>query len=263
MYLRSKNILSSGRARWANNHCEKSEEQKFVTTEQLRSMLKAIETDKSNDSRIRDYAIIYCGFYLALRVGEAVLLRRDHFRLLDRGKVFIPTLKRGVRVPCECSCGRKYRVAALRIGELWPCPRCGKRHKVTYNGPPIDHSPPEIAPYMVEDEVAEYIGAYIKSGMSQEQDCLFGMARMPQTPASDWTLERIFATYAANAGLGNEYSFHALRHGRGMQLWQQFHDLKLIQSMLRHKDIAAAQIYAHLDPQRRDEYKARLSEVHV
>lgn len=197
----------------------------------------------------RDHCAIYLGYYLGLRIGEAAILARDSFRMLsDDGTALIRTLKQTARIRHTCArCERSCRVSAGRIGQNHTCPRCGEVNPVRKPyGKEIDPTPPEKSPPVVERPVRNYILDYMTNVMRLGQDWFFE-AQSPEH-VSTRQLSRIFATYVHAAGLSLNYSWHALRHGRGMYLWTRFKDVLMVRDGLRQKSITSAEIYAHFDP---------------
>lgn len=58
-------------------------------------------------------------------------------------------------------------------------------------------------------------------------------------------LRRCFAYYRDRAGLNRHYSFHALRHFRGVQLYKRFKDPQLVKESLRHRRLSSTEVYIH------------------
>ena len=65
-------------------------------------------------------------------------------------------------------------------------------------------------------------------------------------PITRQSAHRTFKYYAKLAGLSPAYSFHALRHFRGVQVYQETRDPKLCQQALRHANLASTEPYIHL-----------------
>ncbi len=74
-------------------------------------------------------------------------------------------------------------------------------------------------------------------------------------PLSRQGLYKIVQRHAASAGLAHKMSPHTLRHSFATHLLAGGCDLRSLQEMLGHADIATTQIYTHLSPDRlRDVY---------
>lgn len=223
---------------------EKPDEGKFLTQEQVWTILNTIEKSKT-PYWMRDHAAIFFGFYFGLRITEACRLTRATFRFAGSGQVKIMTLKQTPRVECVCKCKRVFRVSARRMGKKVKCSQCGCSLPVPVRE--VNMNPPEKSPPVVEKHVLEYAKNYIAT-LPEGQEYLFTPRHNPAKPLSPRTMHSIFITHAAAAGLGPEYSWHALRHGRGLAVWSAFRDVKKVQEFLRHKHISASERYVHLDP---------------
>ena len=232
---------------------EKTEREKFISVEEVGVLLDTIEHSDAKH-RVRDHAAIFMGFFFALRCGEACLLTREDFRDLERGLVRIPTLKAMKRIPHHCGqCGCRRRVGQSKIGRMHKCGRCGHRARVEYNGR-VDTIIPRKSPSVVEKHVLAYVREYLDS-LPEDQEYLFQGS--PGKPLSRSSMHNIFNYWVTEAGLPPIYSFHALRHGRCVLLWDVSKDPKLIQDVARHKGILA-DVYAHMSERRRAEYLDQL-----
>ena len=63
-------------------------------------------------------------------------------------------------------------------------------------------------------------------------------------------IERAFTAQAQQSGLGQAVHPHMLRHSFASHLLQSSGDLRAVQDMLGHAQIATTQVYTHLDFQR-------------
>lgn len=248
-YLNNKGFEHAG-------HQPKVPRQRFLTQAQIKAILDAVQKSE-NKFKQRDFALIFFGYYLGLRVGEVVMLSRDTFRDADEGLVYVRTLKAAPRVPHTCKeCGRRCRVAVSRHNTELQCANCGHKNVV--------HVPqnlrekevnPEKTPPAVETKVLEFAQDYLKNQMRPDQFWLF------ESPSTDPKLRgkfhiatsyarRIFNTYVQAAGLDPEFSWHSLRHGRGVFVYERFNDVQQVREMLRQKSLGAAEIYIHMSPAR-------------
>jgi integrase len=240
-------------------HVEKAEEHVYLTVPQFHSILEAITADKNNNpSWRRDWYAIYFGFYLALRSGEAGLLERNNFRMLNNGKLMIRTLKIFPKAECICrKCNRRVMVSSLKISKKHRCASCGALTKVGGDAK-FDRTPPEMSVTIMEREVLQRIRGYMNEAMGPDQRWFFEPEKRPGTHISPWTAEQIFALYARKAGLPPEYSWHSLRHGRGVYLYKKTKDPKVVQNVLRHKDAKTSQLYIDLDAESKAQYSSAL-----
>jgi len=242
-----------------NTKVKKIDPEKFLSAEQVAQILDAVVRSDEPNKR-RDHAAIYLGYHFGLRVGEACLLERDTFRHIDRGIAHIRTLKNIERIPYYChnpECNRRRRVAAYRAGSEFPCAHCGTVNKVPVPHRVIDKNPPEKEPPIIESQVCDYVKDYLDNVMRPNQRWLFESS--PSVHMSSRQLSRVFNTYLELAGLPSIYSWHALRHGRGVLIWERFQDPVMVRDMLRQKSISSAEIYMHMSPQRIEEARQKLS----
>lgn len=262
-YLQSKGLEFRG-------HQKKAGSEWSMTQQQLKKVL--IEVEKSaeefNQNWKRDHGLIYLGYWLGLRIGEACILERRHFsRLFDQGTVSIPTLKNIERIPVQCpKCSKKFRVKSTRNGEMFFCNVCRSETVEIHTDRDISQMIPEkdipIIPEHVQDYILKYIGA-------MRPDQRWMLETRPPRKKADGSLAsakhisnsyaaKIFYTYTMRAGLPPNFSFHSLRHGQGMiaASWSNG-DLVATMKQLRHSSTQMAQRYVDLDPERKDELRKK------
>jgi site-specific recombinase XerD len=236
---------------------KKQSAEMFLTSEQVKKILDTIISDPDNPNRLRDHCAVFCGFSFGMRIAETVLLSRESFRDIAHGVAHLRTLKQSERISHACKCGRKSRVALSRAGQTLECSRCGAANPVKSNGK-VYTGPPEKEPPVIERHVLAYVAEYIES-MPLDQNWLFiGYSKDHHMCASN--LRKIFAHYVMAAGLNPVYSWHALRHGRGMLVYERFEDLVMVRDMLRQKSTKTAEIYARISPRRAAEARALLEQ---
>lgn len=64
-------------------------------------------------------------------------------------------------------------------------------------------------------------------------------------PLSTRQVGRLFRYYAKLAGLNRAYSVKALRHFRGLRLYEQTKDPQLVKDQLRHRRMSSTEVYIH------------------
>lgn len=62
---------------------------------------------------------------------------------------------------------------------------------------------------------------------------------------------RLFKRIVLKAGLNPRFSYHSLRHYRGLRLWQSTRDMKFVQLQLRHASMRHTPRYVHMDEKSR------------
>lgn len=242
---------------FSSRNPEKSSKEKLLTQDQVQLILEAVIRENGPDMH-RDHAMIYLGFHFALRVGEVVKLTRETFRDIDKDEAHIKTLKSSDRIQFTCHhCHRRRRLALNRSGQKYTCGGCGKESPVPESKNKNAQSLPEKSPPAIEVEVIEYVKDYIKNHMKEDQNYLF---ETNAGPISKSYVSRIFGHYVNKAGLSLIYSWHALRHGRGVFLWERFTDLVMVRDMLRQKSLSSAEVYVHMSPKRTEEIRNKLSQ---
>lgn len=244
-YLKTKGLLSGQNP--------KTERERYLLPSEVRKILAAIQADGVGDKPRnpdwrRDHAAVFLGYYLGLRCGEAVLLERQHFRDLSKGVVYVPTLKSGERLRVVCrGCGKAQTVASRRSGQAYKC-RCGESTVVKATAKATADGPVEKVPAVIEASVLRYAKSYLEQ-LPDKRWLLYsnhgdGHLKVRQ-------LNTVFSTYASRAKLSAKYSWHALRHGRGVALWASTRDQVVVRDGLRQRSLDSTARYVHLDPIRK------------
>ena len=69
---------------------------------------------------------------------------------------------------------------------------------------------------------------------------------------------QLFKQYAGLAGLGREYSVHALRHSMAVHALDAGLATEDVRDLLRHRKLSTTEVYANLSTRRRSDYLGRL-----
>lgn len=114
----------------------------------------------------------------------------------------------------------------------------------------------------------EAIQAYLKSRKDMDEPLFVGLsmvglkqdgsmgARGKVTRLTPRSIERLVKYYAIKAGISKKVTPHSLRHSFATDLLQNGADIRSVQMMLGHTNIATTQIYTHVtDRQLRDIHK--------
>jgi len=103
----------------------------------------------------------------------------------------------------------------------------------------------ETAIYAVTQYLAHERPALLKNGPAAEL-----LLSRSGRPLSRRDVHNVVRRYARRAGLPAAIHPHTLRHGFATALLQNGADLRSVQTMLGHADIATTQVYTHVDPNR-------------
>ncbi len=184
----------------------------FLSAEELERIL--IQPKTSDETGLRDKAILELLFSSGMRVSELVGLDREHMNL--KRKEFMVRGK-----------GQKDR------------------------------------PIFISDQAAHWINNYLKI-RSDNMKPLFIRYSGAQEETQDGdfmrltarSVQRIVKKYALMAGVTKKVSPHTLRHSFATDLLMNGADIRSVQSMLGHSNIATTQIYTHItDPHLKDVHK--------
>ena len=190
---------------------------KFLDRDQLERLLA--QPDISKDQGLRDKAIMELLFSTGLRVSELCKLNRDQINL-ERGEFGI--IGKG---------GRARVVFLSDRAKLWLNRYFEKRYD-PFN--PI----------------------FIRMRGSDKPDLEVG-ANGEKMRLTSRSVQRIVEKYVRKARLPIKATPHALRHSFATDLLSNGADLRSVQELLGHKNVATTQIYTHVtNAQLRDVHKA-------
>ena len=261
-YLTSKGLGIHG-------HVKKTDAERVLSQDQWRAILAAVEANKLKFPKWkRDYTALYLGMMFGLRIGEVVLLQRRHFADLEASdSAHIPTLKRSERINASCHgsvldgkpCKQHMHFSASRAGQKFWCHNCGTEGIVPTPIKAPQTGVVDVDPPVIEEAVVAYVVDYMNNHMRPDQEWLIEGHKGKRI--TNGFMSKIFNTYCKLAGISAKYSFHSLRHGRGVLLYSRFQDLLLVRDCLRQKDMKSAQVYVGLDLEKTQEYKRKLNRI--
>lgn len=118
-------------------------------------------------------------------------------------------------------------------------------------------------PVFISDEAAHYIGHYLEKRSDSSPALFIRYGGHKQTDTSGdhlrltpRSVQRLVSRYAVLAGITKQVSPHTLRHSFATDLLMNGADIRSVQAMLGHSNIATTQIYTHVtDPYLRDIHK--------
>jgi site-specific recombinase XerD len=188
---------------------------KFLALDQIEKLL--LSPDTSHNIGMRDRAILEVLFSTGLRVAELAALNKDQLKLKNDTK----DLELGIT-------GKGGRARTIYFSERTV--KWLKEYLKTRN----------------DDDKALFIN--YKSGKLETES----PAPKRLTPRS---IERIMEKYSKIAGLPIMATPHTMRHSYATDLLNQGVDIRTVQELLGHQNIATTQIYTHVT-------NKRLREVH-
>lgn len=194
---------------------QKSQERKveFLTAEELQDIVKHIGTDDISD--LRDRAIILTIYSTGLRVSELTALDIKNVNLDTMEFVILGK-------------GRKVRVVYLTE---WAC---------------------EAIRAYLEKRDDHFPALFLKHGFKKLQNTNH---KVHNQDVSQWTddvrfdrflVTKMISARALKAGILKPVSAHTLRHSFATTLLWNGADLRSIQELLGHKNIATTQVYTHV-----------------
>ena len=206
----------------------------FITHEELARLLKAPEQEKNIEKKLRGRAILELLFSTGLRVSELcsltndIDLSRDEFSIRGKGdKVRVVFLSDDAKKAV-----REYLAARKDMSDALFVPIAGEQKKMEARKK--GEKEKKIAGKAAAKTISETRG----DGLDRR------------------TIGRIVHRYATIAGISKKVSPHVIRHSFATDLLSNGADLRSVQMMLGHANIATTQIYTHItDKQLRDVHK--------
>ncbi|HET8690309.1 MAG TPA: site-specific tyrosine recombinase/integron integrase [Candidatus Saccharimonadales bacterium] len=119
-------------------------------------------------------------------------------------------------------------------------------------------------PVFLSPEATEWLDLYLKSRQDNFKPLFIRYAGANTNESGDEavrltarSVQRIVSRYASLAGITKHVSPHTLRHSFATDLLMNGADLRSVQSMLGHANIATTQVYTHVTDQHLKEVHAR------
>lgn len=181
---------------------------KYILEEEFRALLNAALV-RAHKNAQRDYTLLCLAGLAGLRVIEVTSLLVCDLRL------------RETRVRC----GAEEVYGIIRV-------RSAKR-KAKDGGPVYEE-------VFLPETARAALDRYVRSLPTKERQ---SWSRV--FPLTTRACESLFKRYCALARLNPKYSFHALRHFRGLTVYEATKDIQLTREALRHAKIATTEIYVH------------------
>ncbi len=185
---------------------------KFLQTEELERLFKAVET--TDEMGLRDKALLEVLFSTGLRVSELARLNRDQVN--------------------------------LKTGEFGVIGKGGKARVVF-----LSHRAKEALEAYFQKRKDPYAPLFLRYSGPKDDDELTEEKRR----LSVRSIERMIDKYRKKANILFRIGPHILRHSYATDLLSHGADLRSVQEMLGHKNIATTQIYTHVT-------NVRLKEIH-
>jgi site-specific recombinase XerD len=111
-------------------------------------------------------------------------------------------------------------------------------------------------PIFISEEAGKWVGKYLDERQDNSPPLFVRVAGVKKSDSSgnylrltDRSVQRMVARYARLAGITKHVSPHTLRHSFATDLLMNGADIRSVQAMLGHSNIATTQIYTHItDP---------------
>jgi site-specific recombinase XerD len=109
----------------------------------------------------------------------------------------------------------------------------------------------------ISDDARAAIKAYLKARKDMDEAMFINIAKnKPAGRLTPRSIERIVREYAIKAGISKKVTPHVLRHSFATNLLSNGADIRSVQMMLGHANIATTQVYTHItDKQLREVHK--------
>ncbi len=203
----------------------KPESAKYIAADQVALLLRA----PMEAGCARDAHLFACMFYLALRVGEAVLLKPEYFDL-THGCVRVPTLKKRR--------AKKTKSVDAEGRTIYTPPTAEAMAAARLTAPPLVEVP-------VFPEAMDPLAAVAAWSAGREWCFPGGKARRPITTR---LAEVRFALWRDALKLDHAYTAHSLRHSCGSMIAALTKDPVLVRDFLRHSNVSTTNVYLHGGP---------------
>lgn len=116
----------------------------------------------------------------------------------------------------------------------------GKHPWIRLHRPELSHGPRLVNELEIRRDVADVLLAHC--GAMEPDAKLWPMTKRQS--------ERLFRYYAAKAGLPESHHLFTLRHTAGMRMYRGCRDVRIIQAIMGHRWLKAANAYVHVGSER-------------
>lgn len=183
----------------------------FLELHEIERMLQLPDTSKQDG--LRDRAIMETFFSSGMRISELVSLNADQVSLLKKGAGTISS--------------RTFEISIVGKG----------RH---------------IRTIFISPRAAEWIRAYLATREDDEKALFLNhRTRNPESRRlSPRAIQLMISKYARFAGLSKKVTPHTLRHTYATDLLTHGADLRSVQELLGHRNVATTQVYTHVTNKR-------------